>query len=155
MSRPGSARPSVEYQRPVQNLRAYGSFDQSLRDGWEADHAMHQYSLAYSPAPARAQAEEGEYYDQDDESFLSPEIPARNHARSNSTEEMLVLDRYTGGLDYRFEGQGLVGSAGTRNSGSGVLGGQRAGRKGEWGAREWGVGLSDVPVFLQRVRMEH
>jgi len=121
------------------------------RAGWESDHANTSYSLAYShpfaPAP---QAEGGEYYDQDDDSFLAPHIPERNHARSNSTEDMLILDRYTGGLGYGFEDRGLVGSAGTRNSGSGVLSGQWAGRKGEMGAREWGVDLSDVPIFLQQ-----
>ncbi|TVY56189.1 hypothetical protein LCER1_G002504 [Lachnellula cervina] len=160
MSRPSSARPSVEQVRPTpQTLRGYGSFDHVQRAGWENDHANTSYSLAYSDPSASApapQAEEGEYYDQDDDSLLAPHIPERNHARSNSTEDMLILDRYTGGLGYGFEDRGLVGSAGTRNIGSGVLSGQWAGRKGEWGAREWGVDLSDVPIFLQqRFNIDH
>ncbi|TVY81337.1 hypothetical protein LSUE1_G004240, partial [Lachnellula suecica] len=97
MSRPGSARPSVEYQRPVQNLRAYGSFDQVQRDGWEAEHAKMQQGYDHTfGAPHFSEQvwdgnKENEYYDQED-SQLEDFTPPRNHARTNSTEGMLVLD---------------------------------------------------------------
>jgi serine/arginine repetitive matrix protein 2 len=55
-------------------------------------------------------------------------------------------DRYSGGLGYGWErGAGFTGSAGTRTSGS-----QIAKRKSIQTSEEWGLDLSDVPVFLQR-----
>jgi hypothetical protein len=118
-------------QRPVRDLRAYPSFDQ--RDVWEANHASYSYDYSTPVPQTQAIYQEGEYYSQEndhEQSYIAPE-QARNHARGNSTEDMLVLDRYTGG-----HGQGLSGKGG-----------------GRWGS-EWGVDLSDVPVFLQRVRVE-
>lgn len=155
-SRPGSARPSIDFERPVQNLRTYTSFDQSMRSQWEADHAQHgTYSSTYPQPPPQLQPTEDEYYGQEDDTGSSSLdlTMAKNHARSGSTDEMIVLDRYTGGLGYGFEGRGIIGSAGNRNSGT-LLGGGGASRKGEKVARDWGVDLSDVPVFLQRVRVE-
>ena len=65
-----------------------------------------------------------------------------------STQDMLVLDRYAGGLGYGFEpGYGLGGSAGTRNSGMMNNGG----RKGVDVSKQWGLDFSDVPVVMQRV----
>lgn len=154
-SRPGSARPSIEYQRPAPALRTYNSFDQAQRQGWEADHAAMQsgYDHSYGAAYTQSQSYQADdYYAQPEED--DAQTQRRVHARTTSTEQMLVLDRYTGGLDYGFDGQGISASAGTRNSGS-LLGGSGTGRKGESVAREWGVDLSDVPVFLQRVRMDH
>ncbi|KAI9641621.1 hypothetical protein NHQ30_009475 [Ciborinia camelliae] len=66
----------------------------------------------------------------------------------NSTQDMLVLDRYAGGLGYGFEpGYGLGGSAGTRNNGMMSNGG----RKGVEVSQEWGLDFSDVPIMMQRV----
>jgi len=64
---------------------------------------------------------------------------------------MLVLDRFSGGLGYGYEpGAGLGGSAGTRNVGK-LAGG---GRKSVDVSMQYGVDFSDVPVFLQRVKVE-
>jgi hypothetical protein len=54
-----------------------------------------------------------------------PYLPEQIHREHNSTSEMLILDRFAGGLGYGYEsGHGLSGSAGMRNSSS------SAGRKG-------------------------
>ncbi|USW57842.1 hypothetical protein Slin15195_G111610 [Septoria linicola] len=64
-------------------------------------------------------------------------------ARRASTE---VFDRYGGGLGYGWDRQaGLVGSAGTRNTSK-----ENLNRKSVKMSEEWGLDLSDVPVFLQR-----
>ncbi|OCK82464.1 hypothetical protein K432DRAFT_441575 [Lepidopterella palustris CBS 459.81] len=56
-----------------------------------------------------------------------------------------VFDRYSGGLDYGYEhGFGVGGSAGTR------LGRNMASRKSIHFRNQFGIDLSDVPVFLQR-----
>jgi hypothetical protein len=79
------------------------------------------------------------------------ELPQVIHRRQTSTSEMLVLDRFAGGLDYGYEpGVGLGGSAGTRNTGRLAAGG----RKSVDVSMRYGVDFSDVPVFLQRVQVE-
>ncbi|APA10913.1 predicted protein [Sclerotinia sclerotiorum 1980 UF-70] len=66
----------------------------------------------------------------------------------NSTQDMLVLDRYAGGLGYGFEpNYGIGGSAGTRNGG--MM--NKGGRKGVEVSKEWGLDFSDVPIIMQRV----
>lgn len=56
-----------------------------------------------------------------------------------------LIDRYSGGLDYNYEpGLGLGGSAGTRDLRS------VASRKSLVTSYQFGIDLSDVPVFLQR-----
>jgi hypothetical protein len=68
--------------------------------------------------------------------------------RQNSTSDMLVLDRFSGGLDYGYEsGYGVGGSAGTR--GRGALGG--GGRKSVDVSRAHGLDFTDVPVYLTQV----
>jgi len=57
-------------------------------------------------------------------------------------------DRYSGGLDYGWERiAGFHGSAGTRSSGC-----SEGNRKSVQMSEQFGVDLSDVPVFLQRIR---
>ncbi|KAG4027007.1 hypothetical protein MFRU_034g00650 [Monilinia fructicola] len=76
------------------------------------------------------------------------EQPEQVPEMGNSTQDMLVLDRYAGGLGYGFEpGYGLGGSAGTRNSG--IM--SKGGRKGVDVSKEWGLDFSDVPIMMQRV----
>ncbi|RAL64949.1 hypothetical protein DID88_001540 [Monilinia fructigena] len=76
------------------------------------------------------------------------EEPEQVSKMGNSTQDMLVLDRYAGGLGYGFEpGYGLGGSAGTRNSG--IM--SKGGRKGVDVSKEWGLDFSDVPIMIQRV----
>nr|OQO30158.1 hypothetical protein B0A51_04546 [Rachicladosporium sp. CCFEE 5018] len=76
-----------------------------------------------------------------------------SHSAASSTESLtkgsgIVVDRYSGGLQYEWErGAGFGGSAGTRLSGSGSPGGAR---RGGGLAGSYGVDLGDVPVFLQR-----
>ena len=95
-----------------------------------------------------------EYYDQASPQFQSHSqeqvnhLPETIHQRKTSTSEMLVLDRFAGGLDYGYEaGQGLGGSAGMRNTGK-MAGGRR---KGGPVSEKFGLDFSDVPVILQRV----
>ncbi|KAG4444035.1 hypothetical protein IFR05_000495 [Cadophora sp. M221] len=90
-----------------------------------------------------------EYYDQAEEQ--NTHLPETIHQRKTSTSEMLVLDRFAGGLDYGYEaGQGLGGSAGMRNTGK-MAGGRR---KGGPVSERYGLDFSDVPVILQRVPVE-
>ncbi|ORY09331.1 hypothetical protein BCR34DRAFT_375176 [Clohesyomyces aquaticus] len=78
------------------------------------------------------------------ESQLNP--PARDERASSQPPEASVYDRYSGGLQYGYErGYGIGGSAGTRQLHS------AASRKSMHFSNQFGVDLSDVPVFLQRV----
>ena len=64
--------------------------------------------------------------------------------KPKSSPEALV-DRYSGGLDYGWErGAGFNGSAGTRGNST------EAQRKSVRMSNQYGLDLSDVPVFLQR-----
>ncbi|CAM6002080.1 unnamed protein product [Sphagnum balticum] len=95
---------------------------------------------------------ESEYYEPEPkfEPLKAQYLPEAIHQRNTSTSDMLILDRFSGGLGYGYEpGLGLVASAGTRSVGE--MGG--AGRKSV-GTMQYGVDLADVPVFLQRVKME-
>jgi hypothetical protein len=62
-------------------------------------------------------------------------------------EEMMLYDRYSGGLNYGYEGRGhgIGGSAGMRQLHS------AASRKSMQFSNQFGVDLSDVPVFLQKM----
>ncbi|QSZ37363.1 hypothetical protein DSL72_009461 [Monilinia vaccinii-corymbosi] len=65
----------------------------------------------------------------------------------NSTRDMLILDRYAGGLGCGFEPDyGLGGRAGTINGGT-----MNKGGKGVDVSEDWGVDVSDVPIMMQRV----
>ncbi|KAF2266297.1 hypothetical protein CC78DRAFT_153403 [Lojkania enalia] len=69
---------------------------------------------------------------------------------SSQPPENLTFDRYSGGLDYGFErGYGISGSAGTRVLHS------AASRKSMPFSSQYGVDLSDVPVFVQRNQVQH
>jgi hypothetical protein len=67
-------------------------------------------------------------------------------ASSQPPENMVTCDRYGGGLNYGYEGRGygVGGSAGTRQLHS------AASRKSMHFSNQFGVDLSDVPVFVQR-----
>ncbi|KAF2647787.1 hypothetical protein K491DRAFT_278993 [Lophiostoma macrostomum CBS 122681] len=67
-------------------------------------------------------------------------------ASSQPPEDMTSYGRYSGGLHYGYEGRGygVGGSAGTR-----VL--HSASRKSMHFSTEFGVDLSDVPIFVQRM----
>lgn len=116
----------------------------------EYDHtygsSLH-HSHSYEDKENFYQAQEYYEAEQQEDAQLGEMI----HQRKTSTSEMLVLDRFSGGLDYGYEpGLGLVGSAGMRN----VRKMANANRKSVVAAERWGVDLTDVPVFLQRVRVE-
>ncbi|EMC91449.1 hypothetical protein BAUCODRAFT_39634 [Baudoinia panamericana UAMH 10762] len=66
--------------------------------------------------------------------------------QSNKSNDSLG-DRYSGGLGYGWErGAGFVGSAGTRTGGDGGR------RKSKKMSQDFGLDLSDVPVFLQKLQ---
>ncbi len=108
-----------------------------------------QYS---EPEYSEQEYYEPEYYESESkfEPMEAQYLPEAIHQRNTSTSEMLILDRFSGGLGYGYEpGLGLVASAGTRSAGK--MGG--AGRKSV-GTMQYGVDLADVPVFLQRMKIE-
>lgn len=143
-------------QQPQQQQNQYNGQAPMIQQQ-EYDHTYGSYpqnNKENSPYHHHQQQEEAEYYapthhDQPEHPYLPEQI----HREHNSTSEMLILDRFAGGLGYGYEsGYGLSGSAGTRNSGNFL--GAGAGRKGVEVAGRWGVDLSDVPVFLRGVRVE-
>lgn len=70
----------------------------------------------------------------------------RSTTQSKANRSTDTIDRYSGGLQYGWErGTGFGGSAGTRSSGD------AAKRKSVQLSSEFGVDLSDVPVYLMRV----
>jgi hypothetical protein len=73
--------------------------------------------------------------------------PLRAVRPSSQPHEQIVLDRYSGGLQYGYErGYGVGGSAGTRQLHSVSW----ANRKSMHYRDAYGVDLSDVPIFVQR-----
>ncbi|KAF2134221.1 hypothetical protein P153DRAFT_392826 [Dothidotthia symphoricarpi CBS 119687] len=68
-----------------------------------------------------------------------------NFRTTQISGEPMTWDRYTGGLDFGYEGRGaLGGSAGTRHGHS-----HASSKSMQW-KNQYGVDLSDVPIFLQR-----
>ncbi|KAK6442365.1 hypothetical protein LTR95_001411 [Oleoguttula sp. CCFEE 5521] len=79
---------------------------------------------------------------------LLPLTSAASSTESLTQGSGILVDRYSGGLQYEWErGAGFGGSAGTRLSGSASPGGAR---RGGGLAESYGVDLGDVPVFLRR-----
>ncbi|KAI7585256.1 hypothetical protein KC316_g6281 [Hortaea werneckii] len=75
--------------------------------------------------------------------------PTRESSQPKSSPDHFN-DRYSGGLDYGWERTaGFQGSAGTRSSGCSSGEGNR---KSVQMSERFGVDLSDVPVFLQKIR---
>lgn len=77
------------------------------------------------------------------------EVSASTINSRNNTQprvDMAALGRYSGGLEYNYEGRGLGvgGSAGTRSQHS-----TASSKSMQWRS-QYGVDFSDVPVFLQR-----
>lgn len=109
-----------------------------------------EYDHTYGNSSYHDKENFNEYYDQ--AASHSQEqvnhLPESIHQRKTSTSEMLVLDRFSGGLDYGYEaGQGLAGSAGMRGTGKMAAGRRKGGPVSE----QFGLDFSDVPVILQRV----
>jgi hypothetical protein len=72
-------------------------------------------------------------------------VNSRNQLQAR--EQLATWGRYSGGLDYNYEGRGagVGGSAGTRQLHS------AASKKSMHWRNQYGVDLSDVPIMLQRV----
>lgn len=96
----------------------HGSFGSGHGYQQPAFHNGEAYDHTYgsrSRENAYARAEHVEYYDGPEQEDVRFE--EQQHIHRNSTEDMLVLDRFAGGLAYGYEpGYGLGGSAGTRNT---------------------------------------
>ena len=141
---------------------SYGQQTQSQPRYQQQGYQIEEYTHTYGATDSYYDKEnlsytnqysEQEYYEPEAESEHreAQRLPETIHQRKTSTSEMLVLDRFSGGLDYGYEpGLGLVGSAGTRNVGKMA----NAGRKSVRESMHYGVDFSDVPVILQRVRVE-
>lgn len=128
-----------QYYDQEEYNHTYGSAEFSHHD--KENFAQHQY-------------DNQEYYEPESEQYHDQRrvdsLPESIHQRKTSTSEMLVLDRFSGGLGYGYEpGLGLVGSAGVRTTGK--MG--NAGKKSVRESMQYGVDFSDVPVILQRVRV--
>jgi len=167
MPRSESARPSIDYQRPQilqsQTLSHHMSFDNSYHfqgQQWTSYEGEKAYDHTYGSYEynkenqqqyySRPQPEE-EYYDGPSDDFQDQRLPQSIHKATNSTSNMLILDRFAGGLGYGYEpGYGIGGSAGTRNVGKMAA----ASRKSVDVSMNYGLDFSDVPVFLQRVKVE-
>ncbi|KAF5877619.1 putative proteophosphoglycan ppg4 protein [Botrytis fragariae] len=150
-----SARPATQYHRPIP-LHHF-SFDVQEKSG-NNSRAASLYSEkeweVHAGAYDHTYGSSTNLHDLSGE-FLASEYDTPSFEESqpipdmgSSTQDMLVLDRYAGGLGYGFEpGYGLGGSAGTRNSGTMNNGG----RKGVDVSKQWGLDFSDVPIIMQRV----
>jgi hypothetical protein len=118
------------------------------------DHTYESNAHASNPNPEYGyynQADDGYYAQPEQNATAHADLPQQIHSQTNSTNDMLVLDRFSGGLGYNYDPNfGLVGSAGSATSGNV----SRAPRKGVEASQLYGVDLSDVPVFLQRVKIE-
>lgn len=150
-----SARPATQNHRPIP-LHHF-SFDVQNKSGnnsraasvysekeWEihAGAYDHTYGSSTNLHELSADISANEY----DAPYS--EEPQPIPEMGNSTQDMLVLDRYAGSLGYGFEpGYGLGGSAGTRNSG--MM--NKGGRNGVDVSKQWGLDFSDVPIIMQRV----
>jgi len=148
----------MDYHRPPvlqSQLSHHASFDNCLarngehaseRSGWGVKGYDHSYG---SYDHNKENTRQGEYYDapsQESDSFHDPQS-----ITNASTSDMLILDRFAGGLAYGYEpGFGLVGSAGTRSVGKMA----NASRKSIAESVGYGLDFSDVPVFLRRVTVE-
>jgi len=77
--------------------------------------------------------------------YSSSSQRSRDGGEHRKSFDATLLDRYSGGLDYNYEhGVGFSGSAGTRDLRS------VASRKSLVTSYQFGIDLSDVPVFLQK-----
>jgi hypothetical protein len=132
------------------NHAAHYANDQEDEEYYEQEEQMSAPHLAQNPLPSPflRQSRSSHIPLNQRQSYTplhSPLSPA-------ASEEMLVLDRYAGGLEYGFEpGFGLGGSAGTRLMGVGMS--QGASRKSVDVSQLYGVDFSDVPIIGQRVRV--
>jgi hypothetical protein len=121
----------------------------------EYDHsyglsASNKENFSYNYNQPQARGGEEYYAPSNNNSTSDLHLTSRIHERKTSTSEMLVIDRFSGGLGYGYEpGLGLSGSAGMRSDGKGA---REENRKSVTVSERWGVDLSDVPVILQRVR---
>ncbi|KAH8648322.1 hypothetical protein BGZ60DRAFT_534999 [Tricladium varicosporioides] len=111
---------------------------------WEETQSSAQYDHTYGSRESSVEPEL-EYFDQPtlpEFSSFQPDLSHSVHARQNSTEDMLVLDRFSGGLGYNYE----LGY-GARNTGK-LAGGSK---KRVEVSRMYGADFSDAPVILQSV----
>ncbi|KAH6665178.1 hypothetical protein B0J14DRAFT_492552 [Halenospora varia] len=155
-------RKSIEMQRPnaptfnqTNNYQTIDNVDpRRPSTHWEETQSPAQYDHTYGSSSSQASREpsvepEPEYFDQPtlpEFSPFQPDLSHSVHSRHNSTEDMLVLDRFSGGLGYNYEpGYGLVGSAETRSAGE-LAGGNK---KSVEVSRMYGFDFSDTPVILQ------
>ncbi|KAJ8068960.1 hypothetical protein OCU04_002641 [Sclerotinia nivalis] len=150
-----SVRPATQYHRPIPphhfSFDVHNNSGKSSRTAsvysekeWEihAGAYDHTYGSFTNLHELSGDTPNNEY----DAPYL--EEPQPIPEMGNSTQDMLVLDRYAGGLGYGFEpGYGLGGSAGIRNGG--MM--NKGGRKGVEVSKEWGLDFSDVPIIMQRV----
>ncbi|KAH8594066.1 hypothetical protein B0O99DRAFT_595778 [Bisporella sp. PMI_857] len=167
LRRPESVQPGVEGPRPwmpakIEKRKSeqgiFNSWNTSMQkwDGYERRQASVEYDHTYGReydamrySQYERQHDEAEYYD--GPSYEEEDLSQAVHQRNASTSGMLVLEPFAGGLEYGYEpGLGLGGSAGTRNGGRMAKGSRRS----VPASMDYGIDLSDVPVFLQRVQVE-
>jgi hypothetical protein len=133
------------YPAPAQQQEydyTYGAYPHNKEIAPYHQHQEQQQQEAeyYEPTPSSPTY----YQDQEQNRYL----PEQLHHSANSTQDMLILDKFAGGLGYGYE----PGYAGMRNSGN-LLGGG-AGRKAVEVNGRWGGDLRDERAFLRGVGVE-
>lgn len=151
--RPKSTKP-IEHRRPQLNsLSHHMSFDSRPA----VDQELRDYELNHKERPGSYDPTYSQHWSNKENTSPTNHYSGREERdaqppRRPSTPEMVILDRYAGGLGYGYEpGFGIGGSAGTRNTGR--FKPTEASRKSVRESELWGVDLTDVPVFLQRVKV--
>jgi hypothetical protein len=167
------SRPRESFERPKEVRRDSGIFEygsKALGQEWKQREGSYDHTYGSGDYPSSSTSDkenrhqvhpsiptqqlnryggeqEPEYYaDENQDTAFATSL----HESHNSTSEMLILDRFAGGLGYGYDpGYGIGGSAGTRNTGR--LGYRGENRKSVRESERWGVDLSDVPVFLRQV----
>ncbi|KAF2108951.1 hypothetical protein BDV96DRAFT_246046 [Lophiotrema nucula] len=137
------AKPTGRGQVVSQLVNKYDRYDQKQEPQQERDWEAH----ARLWSQRRKSIGEG-LRQRAEADALRTSASSRDLRASSQPPEKPVIDRYSGGLDYGYEGRGygVGGSAGTRMLHS------AASRKSLLFSNQYGVDLSDVPVILQRVQ---
>ncbi|KAG9233745.1 hypothetical protein BJ875DRAFT_511365 [Amylocarpus encephaloides] len=173
--RSATAQPNNDRHYSQQNWDEYGSYEQSQAQRWTGHSTgshrnytpqwQHRqtsanYNHTYeSPVLPSTDSQyhsydnaEDDYYPQDDaNSVQDTNLPQKIHPRTNSTDEMMFLDRFSSSLGCNYDpSMGFVSGAESRTSGQK----SSAPRKSVEASQLYGVDLSNVPLFLQGVRAE-
>ncbi|KAL3417202.1 hypothetical protein PVAG01_11202 [Phlyctema vagabunda] len=147
-----SKKPALSHHSSFEQAKQQWRYESGYDYGGQLTLDMDaQYDHGYGTATPEPQ--QAEYYEPStaQENLDYPTTndgPRPQPIHSNSTSDMLVLDRYAGGFGYGFERDsdsgrhGIVGSAGTKGAVT------KGSRKSMRMSMDYGVDFSDVPIFV-------